>query len=82
MRKEDSVDLHKFVHDIQMVLNKGAHFPLFVGLLGIIRNYQIDLEGGLSDLGDLGDNVPVTLLKSLSFRRGSLRSLLSFTRGQ
>lgn len=64
------MDLHKLVHDIHMVLNRGGHLPLFIGLFGIIRNHQSDLEDGLSDLGDLGDNVPVTLIKSLSSRRG------------
>jgi len=53
-----------------MVLNKGGHLPLFIGLFGIIRNHHSDLEDGLSDLGDLGDNVPATLIKSLSSRRG------------
>jgi len=62
------MDLHKLIHDVHLILNKGNHLPLFVGLLSIIRNHQADLEDILSDLGDLGDNVPVTLI--LSSRRG------------
>jgi len=66
------MDLHKLVHDIHLILNKDGHLhlPLFAGLLSVVRNHKPDLEDGISDLGDLGDNVPATLIKSLSFRRG------------
>jgi len=68
------MDLHKLLHDTHLVLNKGGHLhlPLFAGLFGIIRNRQPDLLDVLSDLGDLGDNVPATLIESLSSRRKTL----------
>lgn len=68
------MELHKLVHDIHMVLNKGGHLhlhlPLLFGLFGVIKTHGPDLKDELSDLGDLGDNVPATLIKSLSSRRG------------
>lgn len=66
------MDLHTLAHDIHLVLNKGGHLPLFVGLFAIIRNHHSDLKDKLSDLGEVtGDNVlPKEILISLSSRRG------------
>jgi len=65
------VNIHKVTQDILGAFKDSHwHLPLFAGLFSIIRNRHSDLEDGLSDLGDLGDNVPVTLIKSLSSRRG------------
>lgn len=63
------MDLHKIAHEVCEV-SKHWHLPLFAGLISLVEKYEQGLKGKLSDLGDLGDNVPATLIKSLSSRRG------------
>ena len=65
------MDIHKIVHDLAQTLKEGhyLHLPLFAVLIGIIKRPD-KIKDELSDLGDLGDNVPATLIKSLSSRGG------------
>lgn len=68
------MDLQKLLHEIAQAF-KGGHHPhllLFAGLFSAVRKQEQDSRENLSDLGDLGDNVPMTLLKSLSSRRMTL----------
>lgn len=66
------MDLYKLTHAVCEAA-KHWHLPLFVGLISSITpGSQVDPSGNISDLGDLGDNVPATLIKSLSSRRESL----------
>jgi len=62
------MDPHKLIHDACEVV-KHWHLPVFVGLIGSVKVIpKINGQGVISDLGDLGDNVPATLI--LSSRRG------------
>ncbi len=63
------MDIDKFAHELAETFSSGYHFhlSLFAGLIGTLKR---NVKDKISDLGDLGDNVPATLLKSLSSRRG------------
>lgn len=64
------MDLHKLTQDI-CAATKHWHLPLLAGMIGSIRINRKDVgQDEISDLGDLGDNVPTTLIISLSSRRG------------
>lgn len=67
------MDIHKCVHHILEIVKSGhLHLPLFAGLIGAMGRPEQSPQDEISDLGDLGDNVPATLLKSLSSRRETL----------
>lgn len=65
------MDIHKLAHELAETFSSGHHFhlPVFASLIGTLKR---NVKDKISDLGDLGDNVPATLIKSLSSRRGSL----------
>ena len=65
------MEIHRLAHDLGEVFKGGhLHLSLFAGLIGAIRGLKQSHKKEISGLGDLGDNVPATLLNFLSSRRG------------